>query len=489
MGRADQIKWIAASFQLLWAELLLCGLIVALILVSVSRKNTDRFQFGLTLTILLAYTAIVIFDWPTTGYKLLAGVIQFDPFSSYFKVLIGAGGILTILMSGPAKARSNYNLMIVSTMLGADLLVMSRNFVMVLLSMELISISSYALATGANNDRARAEAGWKFFLFGSAATATMIFGISHLYGGAGTLDFGSAAFMKNLVASPTAIIAIGGLLTMAGFLFKMTAAPFHLWAPDVYEKSPAPLVAFFSVVPKLAGLAIMIKFCLAMNLFGQSTTNWSLIVGAVAIVSIVVGNVAALAQEDAKRMMAWSTVAQAGFMLVGVACLTLESIQVSMYYATVFLVMNFAVLIVVQVMEQTASTTRMKTFAGAGPRMVFPAIALLIGLISLAGLPPTAGFMAKLFLFSGVWEKYQQTGQDFFLLLLVAGLANTAVALFYYLRLPWYMFVRPAVTPQVETKSTVLNNLLLVIVVGLLLVGFFAPGLLMGWVKEVTFVL
>jgi NADH-quinone oxidoreductase subunit N len=489
VGRADQLNWIAASFQLLWAELLLCGLIVVLIIFATFRKNTDRFQFFLTLTGIIVYTGIVIFDWPTTGYKLLAGVIQFDPFSSYFKVLIGVGGILTLIMSGKTAAKSNFNLLVVSTMFGADLMVMSRNFVMVVLAMELVSISSYALATGTAADKSRAETGWKFFLFGSASTALMIFGISYLYGGAGTLDFGSMTFMRNLVASSTTMTAIGGVLTMAGFLFKMTALPFHLWAPDVYERSPVAVVAFFSVVPKLAGLGIMIKFCLAMNLFGQSQTNWAIVIGTMAMLSVVVGNISALAQQNVKRMMAWSTVAQAGFLLIGVSCLTLESVQMSVYYATVFLVMNFAVFFIIQHAESTGLGMQLKSFAGWGLKALLPALALLVGLISLAGLPPTAGFMAKLFLFSGVWEKYQATGHDFFLLLLFVGLLNTVVALFYYLKLPWYMFIRQGNEQHTTAKTGLVTNLFVLIFVGLLLAGFFAPGLLMGWVKEVNFVL
>ena len=178
----------------------------------------------------------------------------------------------------------------------------------------------------------------------------MIFGMSYLFGLTGTLNFTSTEFFKTALAGPTLPFVIGGLLTLSGFLFKMSAVPFHLWVPDVYETVPASIAAFFSVVPKLAALGVVIKFSLALHLFGQSPVDWALLVAAAAAVSIIVGTVAALSQTDAKRMMAWSSVAQAGFLLAGACTISIEGVHVTLFYAAVFLIMNYCFFIFLEAM-------------------------------------------------------------------------------------------------------------------------------------------
>ncbi len=248
------------------------------------------------------------------------------------------------------------------------------------------------------------------------------------------------------------LVFVGGLMTLAGFLFKMAAAPMHLWAPDVYQSAPTPVVAFLSVVPKTAGLGTLIKFVLAINLFGQSHFDWQLVLVALAALSMTVGNFSALWQTNPKRLLAYSSIAQSGFLLVGTVPMSLNGIHTALFYGTVLLIMNFLAFYTLQQFEQDGVST-ISTFAGLGNGGSFRSIALTTGLISLVGLPVTAGFSAKLFIFSGLWEAYGQSHKIVLIVLLVFGLINTVISLFYYLRIPYYLFLkdRPGLTSPVLT--------------------------------------
>lgn len=447
--------------------------------------------------LLLAVEVMVIFTtWPENPVTLFNGMMRVDNFSSFLKLLFVAGAALTLLMGGPRHGMERL-LLVFSTTLGANLLVMSNNLVMVVIAIELISISSYVLAAGPTPDKTRSEAAWKFFLFGSVATAVMIFGMSYLYGLTGTLDFASTQLLQMTRAGSSPIVYVAGLMTLAGMLFKMTAVPFHLWAPDVFESTETPVVAFFSVVPKLAGLGVVIKFALALHLFGQSQVDWSLVLAVIAMLSILVGNLSALAQTDARRMMAWSSVAQAGFLLAAVSTFSIEGVQVTLFYATTFLLMNYATFIFIQQVEEGGFARRgvgavgsvsMPSIAGWGYVITTSSVLVTIALISLTGLPPTAGFTAKLLVFSAIWEKFKATGNGVFLSLFIVGLINTVISLFFYLRIPYYLFVKPLHEPN-AIKINPFQNLLAMILVTLLLILFFYPALLMGWLNKVNFVL
>jgi NADH-quinone oxidoreductase subunit N len=484
---ADQLNWISDSMQLAGPELILTSAMMLLIIASMFPKVPRHFVRLIAGVAFSAELIVLLAAWPEQPVSLFVGMIKTDEFSATMRLMFAAGGLLCILMRSDDTAE--YLLLIVTVVLGANLLVMSNHFVMIVISMELISISSYILTTGQDPSRMRAEAGWKFFIFGSAATAVMIFGMSYLYGLTGTLDISSTSFLQLASVGQSPIVVMAGMMTLGGFLFKMSAVPFHLWVPDVYESVPTPLVAFFSVVPKLAGLGAIIKFSLALHLFGQSTVNWSLLLGGAAILSIGVGSVAALAQRDAKRMMAWSSVAQAGFLLAGVSSISLEGIRVTLFYAAVFIIMNFAAFVFIDAMEKTQSSTKMEGVAGMGKFAPLASVLACLSLISLTGLPPMAGFMAKLFLFSSVWEKYTATHDAVFLALLTVGLLGTVVSLFFYLRIPYFLFLKTPPSVDNPIKISTFQNLLLIILVVLLLLLFFAPGLLMGWLNKVNFVL
>jgi NADH-quinone oxidoreductase subunit N len=483
----DQLTWISDSIQFLWPELTLTFAIVAILLSSLFRRDAALIQYVLCLICLLAEGIFLITAWPESPVSLFNAVMRTDDFSAVLRLLFAIAALLTLLMNG-AKGSMDYFLMIMSVTLGANLLVMSNHFIMIVIAMELISIPSYVLTLGGERAKERSEAAWKFFLFGSASTAVMIFGMSYLFGLTGTLNFASTEFLGLASAGAAPMVVMGGLLTLGGLLFKMSAVPFHLWVPDVYESVPTPVAAFFSVVPKLAGLGATIKLSLALHQFGQSPIDWSLVVGAAAAISILTGSVAALAQTDAKRMMAWSSVAQAGFLLAGVSSFTIEGVHVTLFYAAIFVAMNFVAFIFIDALEKTSASAQIDLLAGMGRRAVVPSIGVTIGLVSLTGLPPTAGFMAKLLLFTSLWEKYASSHGGLFLVVLATGLICTVIGLFFYLRIPYFLFFKDGGDKD-TIKMSWIQNLLSAILVTVLLALFFSPGWLMAWLNKVSFVL
>lgn len=502
------------SASLFVPELLLAAGILIIITVGLVRKDSPVLSlltliiFGISFFYILLNQAL--YAVPAVIFQ---GMARNDPFSACLRVLIDAAAILTVFMSwqeftAPRAVNDSarkqylaeYYALLIAVVLGAHLLVMSVNLLMVFLSLELISIGSYIL-TGFSFDKKGTEGSLKYFLFGSSASAVMLYGFSILYGFTGTLDFSTGAFFDGLLNNSTPLFFIAGMMALVGFLYKIAAAPLHPWAPDVYESAPMPVVAFFSVVPKLAGIGVLAKFILALNLFGRSPYDWQLVISIVAILTLTVGNFSALLQKSPKRLMAYSSIAQSGFLLVGIAAFLPQGIHFMLFYAGVYVVMNFLVFLYLHYFEMRGFTT-IASYQRAGYTFVWPSIFLLTGLVALTGLPPTAGFTAKLFIFTSLWEAYHLSGKQILLWLLVIGLLNTVVSLFYYLRIPYYAFIKSSesgskannlgeYTPHTDSRPALfwIGNLLGFVLVILVLLIFFIPDLLMGWINKINFVL
>jgi NADH-quinone oxidoreductase subunit N len=474
--------------------ILTCGILLVTIAGFFSRNKKTNSNALLALAFILASLTYTILCWQNYAVPLtlFAGLIRCDQYSSYFKILIDIGGILTVLMSLRSKDISSENFnsefyaLLISALLGAHLLVMSTNLIMVFISLEILSISSYVLA-GYSFTKKGAEGSLKYFLFGSAASAIMLYGFSILFGITGTLDFTSSDFAGRLIENQSLLVVVAGMMAFAGFLYKMAAAPMHIWSPDVYEGSPMPVVAFLAVVPKLAGIVVLSKFAMAITLFGQSQFDWQLTLGIIAILTIGIGNLSALWQTNPKRLMAYSSIAQSGFLLIGIVCFTDQGINALLFYSALYVITNFAVLILLQAFE-TNGIESIASFHGAGRTFIFASVVLLVGLISLSGIPPTGGFTSKLFVFAALWSSYEQTGKGILLWLLIFGLLNTVISLFYYLKIPYYAFLK---TPQsqLQHQNTAFENFLAFILVVGVVFFFIRPDLLMGWLNTINFVL
>lgn len=474
--------------------ILACGILLIVVAGFFTRNKKTNVNALLALTILLSSLAYTILCWNSyvTPLSLFAGLIRCDQYSTYFKILIDIGGIFTVLMSlrnrdlSSGKFNSEFYALLISAVLGAHLLAVSTNLIMVFISLELLSISSYILA-GYSFTKKGAEGSLKYFLFGSVASAIMLYGFSILFGITGTLEFTSIDFARRLIEHQSLLVVVAGLMSLVGFLYKIAAVPMHIWSPDVYEASPMPIVAFLSVVPKLAGIVVLSKFALTLTLFGQSQFDWQLILGIIAMLTIGIGNLSALWQTNPKRLMAYSSIAQAGFLLIGIVCFTEQGMHALLFYSAVYVITNFVVLILLQAFE-TNDIDSIPSFRGVGKTFLFPSIVLLIGLISLTGIPPTGGFTSKLFVFASLWSSYEQTGKEILLWLLIFGLLNTVISLFYYLKIPYYAFLKTAVS-QPQGQNTPLENFLaFILVVGVVFL-FIRPDLLMGWLNTINFVL
>jgi NADH-quinone oxidoreductase subunit N len=487
----DQLQDIYQSMKWLMPELLLTSAILITLFVGLFvTKNKHIILKSISLLVYAAALVLVAQQEIDNPVSLFGNMLRADNFSNYFKMLFLTGGLLTVWISQEQKEKKSteYFILIQAVVTGSCLLAMSMNFIMVVLSIELISLSSYMLS-GFGFDKKSAEGSLKYFLFGTVATACMIYGMSLLYSLSGTLDFSSETFLKNLLENKTPLLLVGGILTLAGLLFKISAVPFHLWAPDVYEATPTPIVAFFAVVPKLAGLAIITRFTLAINLFGQSGFNWQLIIAVIAAMSILVGNLSALAQKNPKRLLAFSSVAQAGFMLLGIVSFSTEGIQFTMFYAAVFLLMNFLVFIALNQIESAWGAHLIPAFAGTGKIFLIPALTMLVGLIALTGLPPTAGFTAKLLIFSSLWASYEQSGSLILLFVFIVGLLNTVISLFFYLKIPYYQFIKEKKRDATGLRISFAENLLTILLAIALFYLFLHPDGLMRWINRISFVL
>jgi NADH-quinone oxidoreductase subunit N len=489
----ESLQQIITSLEFIIPEIILaCSLLFIVLLGLFLRRRNINHWFILTGILVFGLSILfTIYNWQAVPIKLFQNMVEVSSFTNYFAILIDVGCILTLLISLSNQAikiqnrPSEYVSLILSLALGAHLLVMSVNFIMVFISLELVSISSYILS-GFGQSKSESEGSLKYFLFGSVAAAVMVYGFSILYGISGTLDFSSKEFVA-LIDVTTPIVPIAGLLVLAGYFYKIAAPPMHLWSPDVYQAAPTPITALFSTVPKLAGIGALAKFTLAINLFGQSTHNWQHVLAIIAMISMTIGNFSAIWQDNPKRLMAYSSIAQSGFLLIGLVTFSIEGIQFMMFYAAVYTAMNFLVFLVIQNME-TSGVNSIQAYSGLGKREVFNSIVIFIGLISLAGIPPTGGFTAKLFLFLGVWEAYQVNNDSILLWLLVFGLLNTVVSLFFYLKIPYYSYLRGSRKEFKSEKST-FQNLLAILLVIAILTFFINPDLLMGWLNRINFVL
>lgn len=477
----DTLHAMLTDFGFLKSELILASGIMVLVIVGLFKPRAAVLHL-----IALAFLLITsIAAYVNVGYEprlLFGGIVRSGgSFSDFFKLLFASGGALTVAMTwrGEQQRRlSEYYALLLAVILGANFLVMSENLLVLFLSLELVSISSYVL-TGFSFEKKSSEGSLKYFLFGSVASAVMLYGFTIMYGLFGTLNYPD--FQLPSVDS-SQLYFIAAVLSLAGFLYKIAAAPLHPWAPDVYQAAPMPIVAFFSVVPKLAGVGILLKFSQLTRL---PITDLKLMLAGVAILTLTVGNFAALWQKNVKRLMAYSSIGQSGFLLVGIVSGSTQSAEFLLFYSTVYLILTFLIFFYVQKFEMAGATT-IADYAGIGRTYAFAGVMMLIGFIALTGLPPTAGFTGKLFLFSALWESYTTSDEGILLALLIFGLLNTVVSLFYYLRIPYFTFIQKGETTPAQNNLT-FENLLCLILVLAVLVLFFSPGLLMGWINKTNF--
>lgn len=481
----EQILESTRSFH---PELALTAALCTIILVDlVSRGNRALPALaGIAGTLAAGY--LVLSQEPGSG-SVFSHMIAVDDFSRYFKLVILLSAFvvqLFSLQSSELKARrmgtGEYNALLTAMTLGMVLMAGASHLLMMYLALELTSISSYLLAGYTRDADDSAEASLKYVIYGAVASGMMLYGMSVLYGLTGSLDiYGiNTVLSAGGVGLPALIIA--GILITVGFGYKISAVPFHFWTPDVYEGAPVTITALLSVASKAAGFAMMIRFFRVTFLdimMGPSPAagwailggfQWNEVLAVMAVLTMTLGNLVALWQNNLKRLLAYSSIAHAGYMLLGVAAMSDAGISAVMIYFAVYLFMNLGAFYVVMLVADKTGSEEIDAYAGLGHRAPFIGVAMTVFLLSLTGLPPTAGFVGKLYIFSAligaklIW-------------LVVIGALNSVVSLYYYVRVLRNMFLKePAAGAPAVRFSTAEIALVLALLVPTLLLGlYFGP--------------
>lgn len=492
MTLTQVLKDILSGAGSLGPEITLSLSIFALIVVSMIKgsKESNRL-FAVVSLIGMAATGLAIaIQWPaSTTHRFFQGMLTVDRTGGFLQALALFGAMVSVIQtmlykrSGYHKT-GEYHILIQGLTLGAFFACRTDNWVMAVLALELMSICAYAL-TAFSSNKSGSEASVKYLLFGAASTGVSLYGISLFYGITGSLDFSSLVSPAFEAINPIAF-ALVSFLALAGALFKLASFPFHPWAGDVYEGAPTPAVNLFSTVPKIAGTAILLRF--GQNLFKASSLNpealdtWQIVFGVVAVLTITGGNLLALVQKNAKRMMAFSSVSQGGLFLGTLLCLSDSSAQSLLFYLAVYVFMNSAAFLVIQIREQDDIKAIFRNYKGVGLQAPAYGIATVLVMASLIGLPLTAGFTGKFRIFTSLWEAYSLGSKNILLIIFITAVVNTVIALFFYMRLPYVMCFRKAdsLVPFKITRSEYLTLAILSIPV---LILFFTPQLITDLVE------
>ncbi len=346
--------------------------------------------------------------------------------------------------------------------LGMMLLSSATNLIMIYLALEFLSITSYILTCYFRDDLRSTESAMKYFLYGAVASGVMLYGFSFLFGITGSVDLATIATTLAASKTPVSLISLAVILILAGFGFKIALVPFHQWSPDAYEGAPTPITAFLSVGPKAAGFAVLIRVLVVALPAYQ--LNWTAMLSFIAILTMTLGNLVALWQTNIKRMLAYSSIAQAGYMLIGLAAWTsqpttnlLGGVNGILLYLFAYLFTNLGVFAVVIILENKMGTANIADYAGLIRRSPFLSIALFIFFLSLVGIPPTGGFMGKLFVFGAAFN------QKLYWLMAI-GVINSVISVYYYFDVLRYAFFEVGADESPIQPGRLLNGLVAVTV-------------------------
>ena len=393
--------------------------------------------------------------------NLFNGLLAFDDFANTFRILFALVAAIILLFTtpqmlggstnrGPRQNPAEMLVLLMTLTVGMNMMAASRHLLMIYISLEMVSVISFVLAGYKIADRKSSEGALKYVIYGGVASGVMLYGMSWIYGATGSLNL---AGIHASIAAQTAAggkvpeaVFVGVVCMLAGFGYKISAAPFHMWTPDVYEGAPTPVTAFLSVGPKAAGLAVMIRFftdALGAQLpqLEGTTAPWPVIAGCLAMATMTVGNLTALNQDNVKRMLAYSSIAHAGYMLMGFSVFSESGVNAIVFYTVSYCFMNLgAFLVVMALAEANGGDESVSAFNGLGRRAPVIAVIMTVFLISLAGLPPMAGFVGKFYLFSALIK----SGGTWNWTIAVVGVLNSVISLFYYARVLRAMYLTEA---------------------------------------------
>jgi NADH-quinone oxidoreductase subunit N len=482
----DIINNIAHSFSWMlpeWLLLLTALLLMTLDLWSVRSKHLVSL---LMICAIVSYTGVIAYSLyvhqPFTEVALWNNHLVLSKSSILFKMIGLVGTVFFIANAyfsyslNELKREPMYFAKVFIMLFALNIVVMSKHVLPFVISLELLSLVSYLLCSVSKSET-NVESSLKYFVFGAFSSALMWYGISLLYGLSGSmlLHDWQAYFMdhaNDLLVLPAILLFFGGVL------FKLSVFPFHFWVPDVYEGLPAPVAGFISSVPKVA---VMWFFWQVYPFHSPTTFGWGVCAVLFAL-TLASGNFPALLQKDAQRMMGYSSVAHSGFMVLAFL-LPGKDPSIFIFYLMVYVLMSNALFYTIDTLHYTTGSTKIEDFKGVGIRFPMLGVLIFILMVSLTGLPPTAGFYAKFFVFTGLWEAYQQTEEIGYVVLVIWGIVNTLISLYYYLRIPFYSFFKRKENDIKLTFPKNISLILLTLYMIPLLVFFLKPEWVLQAIK------
>jgi len=466
-------------------EIILAGTATVLMVMVPLVKNRLSTLYGnISIVAMLAAMAAALYDLNITGMAF-SNLLIVDRFATFFRVLVLAVGVVSVLSSYRFLSRDQvetgeYHALLLFSLSGQCLMVAANSLVMIFIGLEISSIATYILCGYLRDDKRANESALKYFLLGSFATAFFLYGVAIIYGATGSTNILDIRQSLTSGAPPSAaMVGVAMALMFVGLAFKVSGAPFQIWAPDVYQGAPTPVTAFMSAAPKAAAFAIFIR--IFMTAFQSDSGTWEPMVWLSALLSMTIGNFAALMQNNVKRMMAYSSIAHAGYVLVALAARSEIGTASAMFYLAAYACMNLGVFaVVVHLSGKGERHLSLDDFSGLAQRQPLTAGLLTILLLSLVGVPLTGGFFGKFYIFKAAL-------QSNLVWLTVLGLLNSAVAAYYYLRLVVLMYMREPgeVTRDLEPLPLTLQAALVLPVIGTFALGIF-PGSLIWFVNQST---
>jgi len=456
--------------------------VTALSVLTLEMARVSRPWIILSVAVLgLLLSAAAAFITSGNNQILFGGMLKLNQISLFFDILYISIGLITLIFSQGylekrgSKSRGEYPALILFAVIGMMLMTRANDLVIVFLGLELLSISLYVLVGFLRHDNLSNESGLKYLLLGAFATGFFLFGAAFTYGATGTTNYDGivlAIANDNILSKIYLVLGIG--LLLIGFAFKVALVPFHMWSPDVYQGAPTTVTGFLCTAPKAAGFgALLILF---NNPLADIHYQWQDIFWLLAVLTMTVGNVTALVQSNVKRMLAFSSISHAGFLVMGILVLNVSSISAVLFYLVTYSVINLGSFAIISSVEREENGLKFKDYRGLGLRYPWLAAAMTIFMISLAGFPPTAGFVAKYGLFSAaIAEGY--------VWLVIIAVLNTLISVYYYLRLVINMYMKEEENALISSFNIIVIGLIWIMAAMMIILGI-TPGFLLEITAE-----
>lgn len=478
----DMISIPVVNMTPILPEIFLSVLAMVLLLINVFSPGGQKSYLAYISFFGIVATAVLVGAGWGGHIESFGGSVVLDNFATFFKMIFLVAAGLAVLISDRYMEREECNHgelypLILFTVVGMMLMASGTDLMTIFLGLEVMSVSLYVLAGFNRANKKSNEAGLKYFLLGAFSTGFLLYGMALIYGATGTTRLYKIATIVGQMTLPSANIMLvaGMLLMMTGFAFKIAAAPFHMWTPDVYEGAPTPLTAFMSAGPKAAGFAALLRLFLVA--LPTLQVEWSQVLWVLAVLTMTVGNITALRQDNIKRVLAYSSIAHAGYALVGFAAGNGTGTAGILFYMLSYAFMNIgAFAVVILVAKKGETNGNVSDFAGLGFKRPVLAVVMTIFLFSLAGVPPAAGFIGKFYLFAGAIQKG-------YIWLAVIGVLNSAASAYYYLRIMVYMYMKEPTEEFDWVQVTAPVSLALIIAVAGTLIPGIVPSIILQYAQ------